>query len=110
VVSVITKVTFGKDQEVKEFLEAFPVSKSVSISFMEKKNLTLRQRTMRLGRKKTMDSPNTSPDKRLRSTCSYDIITLSKSISVLFENTKTIPKMASENPIYISCYHGSHLE
>jgi hypothetical protein len=51
VISVTTKVIFGKEQEVKELLQASPVSKSVNISFVERNNLTLRQQSRRLGRK-----------------------------------------------------------
>jgi len=48
VVSITTKVIFGKDEEVKERLEASPVSRSVTISFVERNNLTLRQQPRRL--------------------------------------------------------------
>ena len=51
VVSITTKVIFGKEEEVRELLEASPVSKSVNISFIERNNLTLRQQSRRLGRK-----------------------------------------------------------
>jgi len=51
VISITTKVIFGKEQEVKELLQASPVSKSVNISFVERNNLTLRQHSRRLGRK-----------------------------------------------------------
>jgi len=51
VISITTKVIFGKEQEVKELLQASPVSKSVNISFVERNNLTLRQQSRRLGRK-----------------------------------------------------------
>lgn len=51
VVSISTKVIFGKQQEVKRLLEASSVSKSVNISFIERNNLTLRQHSRRLGRK-----------------------------------------------------------
>jgi len=51
VVSITTKVIFGKEEEVRVLLEASPVSKSVNISFMERNNLTLRQDSRRLGRK-----------------------------------------------------------
>ncbi|TES86734.1 hypothetical protein E3J95_01240 [Candidatus Aerophobetes bacterium] len=50
-VSITTKVIFGKEQEVKRLLEASPVSKSGNISFIERNNLTLRQQSTRLGRK-----------------------------------------------------------
>lgn len=42
VISITTKVIFGKEQEVKELLQASPVSRSVNISFIEQNNLTLR--------------------------------------------------------------------
>lgn len=51
VVSISTKVIFGKEAEIKRLLEASPVSKSVNISFIERNNLTLRQHSRRLGRK-----------------------------------------------------------
>ena len=51
VVSITTKVIFGKEEEVRELLEVSPVSKSVNISFIERNNLTLRQQSRRLGRK-----------------------------------------------------------
>ena len=51
VVSITTKVIFGKEQEVKELLGASHVSKSVNISFIERNNLTLRQQSRRLVRK-----------------------------------------------------------
>ena len=51
VVSISTKVIFGKDEEIKTLLEASPVSKSVNTSFIERNNLTLRQHSRRLGRK-----------------------------------------------------------
>jgi IS1 family transposase len=51
VVSITTKVIFGKEQKVKELLAASPVSKGVNISFVERNNLTLRQQSRRLGRK-----------------------------------------------------------
>lgn len=51
VVSITTKVIFGKEQEVKGLLEASPVSNSVNISFIERNNLTLRQQSRRLVRK-----------------------------------------------------------
>ncbi|MBW2148689.1 MAG: hypothetical protein JRG73_08385 [Deltaproteobacteria bacterium] len=51
VVSISTKVIFGKEEEIKMLLEASPVSKSVNISFIERNNLTLRQHSRRLGRK-----------------------------------------------------------
>lgn len=51
VASISTKVIFGKEEEVRELLEASPVSKSVNISFIERNNLTLRQQSRRLGRK-----------------------------------------------------------
>ena len=50
-VSITTKVIFGKEQEVKELVEASPVSKTVNMSFVERNNLTLRQQSRRLGRK-----------------------------------------------------------
>jgi hypothetical protein len=37
---------------MKERLEASPVSRSVNISFVERNNLTLRQQSRRLGRKR----------------------------------------------------------
>lgn len=51
VVSIATKVIFGKVQEVKRLLEAFPVSKAFKISFTERNNLTLRQHSWGLARK-----------------------------------------------------------
>ena len=51
VISLITKVIFGNDDVVKEFLEKSAVSRSVNISFVERNNLTLRQQSRRLGRK-----------------------------------------------------------
>jgi hypothetical protein len=51
VVSITTKVIFGKEEEVKRLLESSPVSKCVNISFIERNNLTLRQHSRRLGRK-----------------------------------------------------------
>jgi IS1 family transposase len=51
VVSISTKVIFGKDEEIKTLLEDSPVSKSVNTSFIERNNLTLRQHSRRLGRK-----------------------------------------------------------
>ena len=51
VVSISTKVIFGKEEEIETLLEASPVSKSVNTSFIERNNLTLRQYSRRLGRK-----------------------------------------------------------
>lgn len=51
VVSISTKVVFGKEEEIKTLLEDSPVSKSVNTSFIERNNLTLRQHSKRLGRK-----------------------------------------------------------
>jgi IS1 family transposase len=51
VISLTTKVIFGKEHEVNELLEKSPVSKSINISFVERNNLTLRQQSKRLGRK-----------------------------------------------------------
>jgi len=51
VVSITTKVIFGKEHEVNELLEASPVSTGVNISFVERNNLTVRQQSKRLGRK-----------------------------------------------------------
>jgi len=51
VISIATKVIFGKDEEVKQCLEKSPGSNSVNISFVERNNLTLRQQSRRLGRK-----------------------------------------------------------
>ena len=51
VVSISTRVIFGKEEEIKKLLEASPVSKSVNISFIERNNLTLRQHSRRLARK-----------------------------------------------------------
>jgi hypothetical protein len=51
VISISTKVIFGKEEEIKTLLEASPVSKSVNTSFIERNNLTLRQHSRRLGRK-----------------------------------------------------------
>ena len=51
VVSITTKVIFGKEEEIKRLLEASPVSNSVNTSFIERNNLTLRQHSRRLGRK-----------------------------------------------------------
>jgi len=51
VVSISTRVLFGKEEEIKKLLEASPVSKSVNISFIERNNLTLRQHSRRLTRK-----------------------------------------------------------
>lgn len=51
VVSISTKVIFGKQEEIETLLEASPVSKSVNTSFIERNNLTLRQYSRRLGRK-----------------------------------------------------------
>ena len=50
-VSITTKVIFGKEEEIKRLLEASPVSNSVNTSFIERNNLTLRQHSRRLGRK-----------------------------------------------------------
>ena len=50
-VSINTKVIFGKKEEVKRLLEASSVSKSLNISFIERNNLTLIQHSRRLGRK-----------------------------------------------------------
>lgn len=51
VVSISTRVIFGKEKEVKRLLKTSPVSKNVNISFIERNNLTLRQHSRRLGRK-----------------------------------------------------------
>ena len=51
VVSITTKVVFGKEEKIKRLLEASPVSNSVNTSFIERNNLTLRQHSRRLGRK-----------------------------------------------------------
>jgi len=51
VVSISTKVIFGKQEEIETLLKASPVSKSVNTSFIERNNLTLRQYSRRLGRK-----------------------------------------------------------
>jgi IS1 family transposase len=51
VVSITTKVIFGKEHEVKELLEASPVSTGVNISFVERNNLSVRQQSKRLARK-----------------------------------------------------------
>jgi hypothetical protein len=51
VVSITTKVIFGKEEEINKLLEASPVCKSVNTSFVERNNLTLRQHSRRLGRK-----------------------------------------------------------
>lgn len=58
VVSISTKVIFGKEEEVKRLLETSPVSKNVNISFIERNNLTLRQHSRRLGRKTSGFSKN----------------------------------------------------
>jgi hypothetical protein len=51
VISITTKVVFGKEEVIKTLLEASPVSKSVNTSFIERNNLTLRQHSKRLGRR-----------------------------------------------------------
>ena len=51
VISISTRVIFGKEEEIKKLLEASPVSKSVNISFIERNNLILRQYSRRLTRK-----------------------------------------------------------
>ncbi len=43
VLSISTKVIFGKEEEIKMLLETSPVSKSVNISFIERNNLSLRE-------------------------------------------------------------------
>jgi hypothetical protein len=51
VVSISTKVIFGKEEEIQRLLEVSPVSNKINISFIERNNLTLRQHSRRLTRK-----------------------------------------------------------
>lgn len=51
VISLTTKVIFGKAHEVNELLKKSLVSTSINISFVERNNLSLRQQSRRLGRK-----------------------------------------------------------
>ena len=101
VISITTKVIFGKEQEVKELLQASPVSKSVNISFVERNNLTLRQQSTGDWGERQMGSPKTSVNWRRSCTSPWDIITLLKSISDFVESPKTIIKSGSrELPLW----------
>jgi len=56
VVDVSTKVVFGKLSEVMQAIEKSPVSKHINTSFVERNNLTMRERNRRLTRKTTGSS------------------------------------------------------
>ncbi len=51
VVEIKTKVLFGDENKVMEAIEQSPVSNQINISFVERNNLTMRERNRRLTRK-----------------------------------------------------------
>jgi IS1 transposase. len=53
VVDVSTEVVFGKMSEVMQAIKKSPVSKHINTSFVERNNLTMRERNRRLTRKTT---------------------------------------------------------
>jgi hypothetical protein len=51
VVDIKTKIVYGDEEEIREYLATSPVSNSVNIAFVERNNLTIRQTNKRLERK-----------------------------------------------------------
>jgi len=50
-VDIKTEVVFGEENKVREAIEKSPVSNQINISFVERNNLTMRERNRRLTRK-----------------------------------------------------------
>jgi IS1 family transposase len=51
VIRVDTEVVFGDERKIKELLETSPVSRHINTTFVERNNLTMRERNRRLTRK-----------------------------------------------------------